>query len=94
MFRNYEHLRSFVQKHAAGEIDGYVDEVLAHNRWTMFNVIPFVTDYRLSKTYMKELLMFGSLDHINTKKYHRYKTLPYRLFWWVEKRKNGSKVSN
>jgi len=93
-FRNYQHLRSFAQKHIAGEIDGYVEEVLAHNRWTMFNVIPFVTDYRLSKTYMKELLSLGSLDHINTKKYHRYKTLPYRLFWWVEKRKYSSVASN
>ena len=94
MFRNYQHLKSFAQKHNAGEIDGYVDEVLAHNRWTMFNVISCVPNYHLSKSYMKELLSLGNLDHINTKKYRRYKTLPYRLFWFMEKTKSSRKDPN
>ena len=88
MFKNYKHLLDFVEMHNEGVIDEYVEEVLAHNRWTMFNVIPFVSNYQQSMAYMKELLSLGSLEHITTKKYRRFKTLPYRLFYSIENMKN------
>ena len=83
MFANYHHMVSFAQKYG-GRVDSYVEDVLAHNRWTMFNVISYVPDYRQSVAYMKQLLSLGRLDHIATGKYRRYKLLPYRLFHFME----------
>ncbi len=88
MFRNYAHLGAFIDKYNGGQTDAYIEDIMAHNRWTLFNVIPFVSDYQLSVTYMKELLSLGSLDHIKTKKYRRYKMLPYRWFHYLENKKN------
>jgi hypothetical protein len=82
-------MKAFIDKYNGGEVDTYLDEILAHNRWTLFNVIPFVSDYQTSSTYMKELQSLGSLDHINTRKYRRYKMLPYRLFHYLENKKNN-----
>ena len=82
-FKNYQYLHDFALE-KSGRIDGYVDAVLAHERWALFNAISFVPDYQLSATYMKKLLLLGGLDHVNTKKYRRYKLLPYRLFHYLE----------
>ena len=89
MFKNYKHLRDFVTKQNGGVYDDYLEEVLAHNRWTLFNTIPYVSDYRLSVAYMEELQSLGGLDHINTKKYHRFKRLPYRVFYLLENLKGN-----
>ena len=82
-FKNYQHLHDFAIR-VSGNIDDYIDEVLGHERWTLFNIIPFVTDYSLSRKYMRQLQALGSLDHIKTKKYKRYRLLPYRLFYLLE----------
>lgn len=92
MFANYQHSLAFIQRYANGCIDSYVEEVLAHNRWMLFNVIPFVRDYRQSVSYMNQLLELGGLDHIPTKKYRRYKLLPYRLFHFLENCKKNQKL--
>ena len=93
MMANYHHLLSFVNNHAGGIIDDYVNEVLAHNRWSLFNVITAVPNYWQSATYMKQLLDLGGLDHIPTRKYRRYKILPYRLFHFLETYKRKRSVS-
>ena len=85
MFANYYHIVSFANNHGNG-VDGFVEDVLAQNRWRMFNVIPYVKDYKQSVAYMKDLLGLGSLNHIKTKKYQRYKILPYRIFHLIESR--------
>ena len=85
MFANYRHMVAFAQKYGNG-VDSYVDDVLAHNRWTLFNVIPYVPSYRQSLAYMRQLADLGSLEHIGTKKYRRYKKLPYRVFHFMESR--------
>ena len=87
MFKNYRHLQDFVERHNNGIYDGFINEVFAHHRWTLFNLIPYVEDYQLSFEYMKQLKGLGSLDHINTKKYRRFKLLPYRLFHFLENKK-------
>ena len=83
MFANYDHIVAFANNHGNG-VDSFVEDVLAQNRWRMFNVIPYVKDYKQSVAYMKDLLGLGSLDHIKTKKYRRYKILPYRIFHLIE----------
>ena len=88
MFANYHHIVSFAQKYGNG-VDSYVEDILSHNRWRMFNVIPYVPDYQQSVAYMKDLLRLGGLDHIGTRKYRRYKILPYRIFHLIESRKKS-----
>lgn len=85
MFANYHHIVSFAQKYGNG-VDDYVEDVLAHNRWRLFNVIPYVPSYQQSAAYMKDLLRLGGLDHIGTKKYRRFRRLPYRVFHLIESR--------
>jgi glycosyltransferase involved in cell wall biosynthesis len=89
-FRNYQHLHDFAIK-VSGQIDSYVGSVLAHERWTLFNIIPFVSDFQLSRKYMRQLQALGSMEHIKTKKYRRYKLLPYWLFYLLEKCKMGKR---
>ena len=86
-FKNYHYLQDFALR-TSGQIDDYIREVLEHERSALFNIVSFVPDYQVSVKYMKELLSLGSLDHIDSKKYRRYKCLPYRVFHYLEQLKS------